>query len=100
MKLNEAIEQLKDLRSHCQDFVDKEDRDCVWNYDVKALNIVIKKYEQYSLKDMSIEELIEKYRLQRDEHIIECSKGDASRLKNEPIANKLTQVTEDLEGLC
>lgn len=92
MKLNEAIEQLKCLRS----FIEPKGLICFAN-DIKALNIVIKKYEEYSLQEMTIEELIEKYKLQREEHIIECSKGDASRLKHEPVANKLTQVIEDLE---
>ena len=99
MKLNEAIEQLKDLRSHCQDFVDKEDRDCVWNYDVEALNMVIKRYEDYSLKDMSIYELIEKYRGQRDDYIKQSKLGDFNRLMAESKINVLTEVIGDLMEL-
>ena len=54
----------------------------------------------YKLLIMDIEELIEKYKQEQIEYLIECSKGDASRLKNELVVNKLTEVIEDLEGLC
>ncbi len=57
MKLSEAVEQLKDIKEHCQD----------------------------------------QSRSALTEYVIKCSKGDASKLKNELVANKLTQVIEDLE---
>ena len=57
MKLSEAVEQLKDIKEHCQDQSRSALSD-VWEKDVEALNIVIKKYEEYSLKEMSIEEVV------------------------------------------
>ena len=45
MTKQDAIYQLKCLRSHCGDFMDPDDEDDVWAEDIKALDIAIKELE-------------------------------------------------------
>ena len=49
MSKEEVIEQLKSLKSHCEDFADVAgvlDEDNIWNKDVKALEYAIKVLEE------------------------------------------------------
>lgn len=46
MDLKKAISQLRNLQGHCEDFLDKEDKDCIWKYDIEALEIAIETLER------------------------------------------------------
>lgn len=48
MTNQEIIEQLKSLKSHCEDFRDEED--CVWSKDVEALDWAIEAVERQTPK--------------------------------------------------
>ena len=41
MSLDEIIAQLENLKSHCKDFIDPLDFDCIWKQDVEALDYAI-----------------------------------------------------------
>lgn len=41
MDYQEAIEELKSLKEHCFDMIDKEDKDSVWIKDCEALSVAI-----------------------------------------------------------
>ena len=50
MNRKEIIKQLKNLKSHCEDFVDREEEDDVWAKDIEALEYAIKMLEESNLK--------------------------------------------------
>ncbi|MFW5649128.1 MAG: hypothetical protein ACOCG5_08575 [Candidatus Alkaliphilus sp. MAG34] len=41
MNLEEVINQLINLRGHCEDFMDVNDKNCIWKKDIEALEIAI-----------------------------------------------------------
>jgi len=52
MTNEEVIGQLESLRSHCEDFAEKEDPEDIYHYDIAALTIAIKTlkktYQEYN----------------------------------------------------
>ena len=53
MTNQEIIEQLKSLKSHCEDF--RDDEDCVWSKDVEALEKAIEALEKQISKKPTYE---------------------------------------------
>lgn len=46
MTIKEAIRQLEHLKSHCMDFLDKEEPDSIWHQDVQTLDMAIDKLKE------------------------------------------------------
>lgn len=55
MTNQEIIEQLKSLKSHCEDF--REDGECVWDKDVEALDRAIEALKKQESKKPSQDSL-------------------------------------------
>ena len=51
MKIKDVIYQLESLKSHCQDWLDKDGEYCIWKDDVQALEKAIEIIERQIIKD-------------------------------------------------
>ena len=43
MTIEQIIAQLYNLREHCESMIDPAEQDCIWAYDVEALNNAIER---------------------------------------------------------
>ena len=43
MTIEQIIAQLCNLREHCESMIDPEEQDCIWAYDVEALDNAIER---------------------------------------------------------
>lgn len=72
------------------------------NYATQSVKLAIEALEkqtEHKLLKMDIEELVEKYRGQRDDYIKQSKLGDFNRLMAESKINVLTEVIGDLMEL-
>ena len=53
MTIEQIIAQLCNLREHCESMIDPEEQDCIWAYDVEALDNAIDMISDKAVRKMN-----------------------------------------------